>query len=106
MFVASVTVCVSHMFDSVIARRIDDDKGRTHELAQSAVKCMRGILECWMRQADKLENFKLQQNVKNVLHSKFHLVTGDVVATEDAYHHLQVCLPLTTLHRPAICQSN
>ena len=37
-------------------RRIDDDKGRTHELAQSAVKCMRGILACWIRQADKVWN--------------------------------------------------
>ncbi|OBS68125.1 hypothetical protein A6R68_03334, partial [Neotoma lepida] len=34
-------------------RRIDDDKGRTHELEHSAIKCMRGILYCYMRQADK-----------------------------------------------------
>ncbi|KAA8596006.1 hypothetical protein FQN60_011297 [Etheostoma spectabile] len=35
-------------------RRIDDDMGRTHELEHSAIKCMRGILYCYMRQADKL----------------------------------------------------
>ncbi|TWW67150.1 Phosphorylase b kinase regulatory subunit beta [Takifugu flavidus] len=35
-------------------RRIDDDMGRTHELEHSAVKCMRGILYCYMRQADKV----------------------------------------------------
>uniref|UniRef100_A0AAV2LSS9 Phosphorylase b kinase regulatory subunit n=1 Tax=Knipowitschia caucasica TaxID=637954 RepID=A0AAV2LSS9_KNICA len=34
-------------------RRIDDDMGRTHELEHSAIKCMRGILYCYMRQADK-----------------------------------------------------
>ncbi|KAK4814178.1 hypothetical protein QYF61_010010, partial [Mycteria americana] len=34
--------------------RIDDDKGRTHELEHSAIKCMRGILYCYMRQADKV----------------------------------------------------
>ncbi|MED6286646.1 hypothetical protein CHARACLAT_008228 [Characodon lateralis] len=34
-------------------RRIDDDLGRTHELEHSAIKCMRGILYCYMRQADK-----------------------------------------------------
>lgn len=34
-------------------RRIDDDKGRTHELEHSAIKCMRGVLYCYMRQADK-----------------------------------------------------
>uniref|UniRef100_A0A803XZR0 Phosphorylase b kinase regulatory subunit n=1 Tax=Meleagris gallopavo TaxID=9103 RepID=A0A803XZR0_MELGA len=36
-------------------RRIDDDKGRTHELEHSAIKCMRGILYCYMRQADKVK---------------------------------------------------
>lgn len=38
----------------LIFRKVDDDQGRTHELAQSAVKCMRGILFCWIRQADKV----------------------------------------------------
>ena len=31
-------------------RHVDCDGGRTHELEHSAVKCMRGILYCWMRQ--------------------------------------------------------
>lgn len=31
-----------------------DDKGRTFELEQCAVKCMRGILFCYMRQAEKV----------------------------------------------------
>lgn len=35
-------------------RRIDDDMGRTHELEHSAIKCMRGILYCYMRQSDKV----------------------------------------------------
>ena len=34
-------------------RHVGDDKGRTYELEQSAVKCMRGILYCYMRQAKK-----------------------------------------------------
>ena len=34
-------------------RHIGDDKGRTYELEQSAVKCLRGILYCYMRQAKK-----------------------------------------------------
>jgi len=71
-------------------RRIDDDKGRTHELAQCAVKCMRGILECWLKQADKVEKFKHSQSSKNALHVKFHLVTGDVVTKDEEYEHLQV----------------
>jgi len=71
-------------------RRIDDDKGRTHELAQCAVMCMRGILECWLKQADKVEKFKHSQIWKNALHVKFHLVTGDVVTKDEEYEHLQV----------------
>lgn len=39
---------------SLCNRRIDDDMGRTHELEHSAIKCMRGILYCYMRQADKV----------------------------------------------------
>ena len=35
-------------------RRIDDDKGKTYELCQSTVKCMRGILACWISQAEKV----------------------------------------------------
>lgn len=42
-------------------RKIDDDQGRAHELGQAAVKSMRGILQCWIRQAEKvslaLQNF-------------------------------------------------
>jgi phosphorylase kinase alpha/beta subunit len=35
-------------------RKIDNDEGRAHELGQAAVKCMRGILDCWMKQAKKV----------------------------------------------------
>jgi len=96
----------SHVRDSVYCavaiwslaqayKRIDDDKGRTHELAHSAVKCMRGILACWIRQADKVEKFKLNQNPKNALHSKFHVHTGDPIFKDDEYEHLQIdCVAL------------
>ena len=33
---------------------MDDSQGRAYELQQAAVKCMRGILFCYMRQADKV----------------------------------------------------
>lgn len=35
-------------------RHVGWDSGRTYELEQSAVKCMRGILFCYMRQAHKV----------------------------------------------------
>ena len=34
--------------------KIDNDQGRAHELGQAAVKCMRGILNCWMKQTKKV----------------------------------------------------
>jgi len=69
---------------------VDNDKGRTHELAQSAVKCMRGILRCWLRQADKVEKFKQSQTSHNAIHSKFNLITGDPILDDEDYEHLQV----------------
>ncbi|XP_052816202.1 phosphorylase b kinase regulatory subunit beta-like isoform X2 [Mya arenaria] len=71
-------------------RRIDNDGGRTHELAQIAVKCMRGILYCWLRQADKVEKFKENQSQNHALHCLFDLLTGDPVYKDDEYEHLQI----------------
>lgn len=71
-------------------RRIDDDRGKSHELGQSSVKCMRGILECWIREASCVELFKMQQCDRHALHCKFHLQTGDEVYSHEEYHHLQI----------------
>ncbi|XP_078103040.1 phosphorylase b kinase regulatory subunit beta isoform X1 [Sander vitreus] len=71
-------------------RRIDDDMGRTHELEHSAIKCMRGILYCYMRQADKVEQFKQDPSPSKCLHSVFDVDTGDEVHSYADYHHLQI----------------
>ncbi|XP_030060241.1 phosphorylase b kinase regulatory subunit beta isoform X2 [Microcaecilia unicolor] len=71
-------------------RRIDDDKGRTHELEHSAVKCMRGILYCYMRQADKVEQFKQDPSPSKCLHSIFNVHTGDEILSYDEYGHIQI----------------
>uniref|UniRef100_A0A1B6FN58 Phosphorylase b kinase regulatory subunit n=1 Tax=Cuerna arida TaxID=1464854 RepID=A0A1B6FN58_9HEMI len=71
-------------------RRIDDDRGKSYELGQSAVKCMRGVLECWIKQAPHIEQFKKNQSSKYALHCKFHLVTGDAVFSDEEYNHLQI----------------
>ena len=79
--------------------KVDDDKGRTHHLGQVAVKAMRGILFCWMRQAHKLERYKLNQLKENALHCKFNIVTGEELDNE-TYGHLQldsIALYLVTL---------
>ncbi|XP_045674622.1 phosphorylase b kinase regulatory subunit beta isoform X4 [Phyllostomus hastatus] len=71
-------------------RRLDDDQGRTHELEHSAVKCMRGVLYCYMRQADKVQQFKQDPRPTTCLHSIFHVHTGDELLTCEEYGHLQV----------------
>uniref|UniRef100_A0A6I8NLB0 Phosphorylase b kinase regulatory subunit n=1 Tax=Ornithorhynchus anatinus TaxID=9258 RepID=A0A6I8NLB0_ORNAN len=71
-------------------RRIDDDKGRTHELEHSAIKCMRGILYCYMRQADKVQQFKQDPRPTTCLHSIFNVHTGDEVFSYEEYGHLQI----------------
>ncbi|XP_061863862.1 phosphorylase b kinase regulatory subunit beta isoform X3 [Colius striatus] len=71
-------------------RRIDDDKGRTHELEHSAIKCMRGILYCYMRQADKVQQFKQDPKPSGCLHSIFSADTGDEVFSHKEYGHLQI----------------
>ncbi|KAJ8679774.1 hypothetical protein QAD02_015561 [Eretmocerus hayati] len=71
-------------------RRIDDDRGKSYELGQSAIKCMRGILECWMKQSARIEMFKKNQSNRFALHCKFHLDTGDEVFNDDEYNHLQI----------------
>ncbi|XP_006170533.1 phosphorylase b kinase regulatory subunit beta, partial [Tupaia chinensis] len=71
-------------------RRIDDDKGRTHELEHSAIKCMRGILYCYMRQADKVQQFKQDPRPTTCLHSIFNVHTGDELLSYEEFGHLQI----------------
>lgn len=71
-------------------RRIDDDRGKSYELGQSTVKCMRGILECWVKQASRVELFKQRQSNQHALHSKFHLHTGEKIYPDEFYNHLQI----------------
>ncbi|KAM6160028.1 LOW QUALITY PROTEIN: phosphorylase b kinase regulatory subunit beta-like [Erethizon dorsatum] len=71
-------------------RRIDDDKGRTHELEHSAIKCMRGVLYCYMRQADKVQQFKQDPRPTTCLHSVFNVHTGDELLSYEEYGHVQI----------------
>lgn len=51
---------------------------------------MRGILECWIKQAYRVELFKQRQSNQHALHSKFHLHTGEEIYSDDMYNHLQI----------------
>ncbi|XP_038067424.1 phosphorylase b kinase regulatory subunit beta-like [Patiria miniata] len=92
---------VAHVRDSIYCavatwtlalayRKIDNDHGRTYELEQSAVKCMRGILYCYLRQTEKLEKFKYTKGEDNALHCRYDMVRGNTLP--DSYHHLQIDL--------------
>ena len=71
-------------------KKVNNDQGKSYELAQSTVLGLQGILSCWMRQADRLEAFKGNQNPEFALHVKFDLSTGFEVVSVNDYGHLQL----------------
>uniref|UniRef100_A0A5F8GGK6 Phosphorylase b kinase regulatory subunit n=1 Tax=Monodelphis domestica TaxID=13616 RepID=A0A5F8GGK6_MONDO len=57
---------------------------------QNVVKLMRGLLQCMMRQVDKVEKFKKTQSTKDSLHAKYNTATCGTVVGDDQWGHLQV----------------
>ncbi|XP_075395739.1 phosphorylase b kinase regulatory subunit alpha, liver isoform isoform X2 [Tenrec ecaudatus] len=68
----------------------DEDKAKAYELEQNVVKLMRGLLQCMMRQVDKVEKFKKSQSTKDSLHAKYNTATCSTVVGDDQWGHLQV----------------
>ncbi|KAF7212373.1 phosphorylase b kinase regulatory subunit alpha, liver isoform isoform X2 [Nothobranchius furzeri] len=68
----------------------DEDKAKSYELEQSVVKLMQGLLQCMMRQVDKVEKFKHTQSTKDCLHAKYNTATCATVVRDDQWGHLQV----------------
>ncbi|CAM4731784.1 unnamed protein product [Leuciscus chuanchicus] len=68
----------------------DEDKAKAYELEQSVVKLMQGLLQCMMRQVEKVEKFKHTQSTKDCLHAKYHTPTCATVVGDDEWGHLQV----------------
>ncbi|KAK6641154.1 hypothetical protein RUM44_012863 [Polyplax serrata] len=66
------------------------DRAKVHELKQSCVKLMRGLLVSMMHQKDKVEKFKRTQNPCDSLHAKFSSSTGEAVVKDDEWGHLQI----------------
>jgi phosphorylase kinase alpha/beta subunit len=78
-------------------RRLDDDQGKSYELGQAAVACMRGVLAAWTKQSRQLEEWKVSQNPALALHTVVGLHTGEKVVEQ--YHHLQLdCTSLFLLY--------
>lgn len=68
----------------------DEDKAKAYELEQSVVKLMRGVLQCIMRQLDKVEKFKYSRCTLDSLHAKYNTKTCATVVGDDQWGHLQV----------------
>ncbi|KAG8450597.1 hypothetical protein GDO86_003028 [Hymenochirus boettgeri] len=68
----------------------DEDKAKAYELEQSVVKLMRGILNCMIRQMEKVEKFKHTQSTRDSLHAKYNTATCSTVVGDDQWGHLQV----------------
>ncbi|XP_072232885.1 phosphorylase b kinase regulatory subunit alpha, skeletal muscle isoform isoform X3 [Leuresthes tenuis] len=68
----------------------DEDKAKAYELEQSVVKLMRGVLQCILRQVDKVEKFKYSRSTSDSLHAKYNTRTCATVVGDDEWGHLQV----------------
>ncbi|XP_046899325.1 phosphorylase b kinase regulatory subunit alpha, skeletal muscle isoform-like [Hypomesus transpacificus] len=68
----------------------DEDKAKAYELEQNVVKLMRSLLQCMMRQIEKVEKFKYSKSVGDCLHAKFSSQTCASVVGDDDWGHLQV----------------
>ncbi|KAG7464733.1 hypothetical protein MATL_G00168720 [Megalops atlanticus] len=68
----------------------DEDKAKAYELEQSVVKLMRGLLQCVMRQLDKVEKFKYSKSTSDSLHAKYNTHTCATVVGDQEWGHLQV----------------
>ncbi|KAL4631702.1 phosphorylase b kinase regulatory subunit alpha, skeletal muscle isoform-like isoform X4 [Arapaima gigas] len=68
----------------------DEDKAKAYELEQSVVKLMRGVLQCMMRQLDKVERFKYSRSTEDSLHAKYSTQTCATVVGDNDWGHLQV----------------
>ncbi|RLW02469.1 hypothetical protein DV515_00007036 [Chloebia gouldiae] len=68
----------------------DEDKAKAYELEQSVVKLMQGLLQCMMRQVDKVEAFKYSQSTRDCLHAKYNTRTCATVVGDHEWGHLQM----------------
>ncbi|VDN04441.1 unnamed protein product [Thelazia callipaeda] len=69
---------------------VDEDLGKANELGLSCVKTMQSLLECMMRQSDKVEQFKLYQRKSDALHAKYSARTKGTVVGDNEWGHLQI----------------
>uniref|UniRef100_A0A915PCW6 Phosphorylase b kinase regulatory subunit n=1 Tax=Setaria digitata TaxID=48799 RepID=A0A915PCW6_9BILA len=69
---------------------VDEDLAKANELGLTCVKTMQSLLECMMRQSDKVEQFKLYQRKNDALHAKYSAQTKGTVVGDYEWGHLQI----------------
>ncbi|KAI0989578.1 hypothetical protein GJ496_009720 [Pomphorhynchus laevis] len=79
-----------------------DNKSRCFELQQSVVKLMRALLNCMIKQTDKVEAFKVTLSPSDALHAKYSSKTTETVVGDYDYGHLQ--LDATSLYLLMLAQ--
>ncbi|GMS89003.1 hypothetical protein PENTCL1PPCAC_11178 [Pristionchus entomophagus] len=68
----------------------DEDMVKANELGMTCVKLMQSLLECMMRQADKVEEFKKHQRALDSLHAKYSARKKLSVVGDSEWGHLQL----------------
>ncbi|VDO23274.1 unnamed protein product [Brugia timori] len=69
---------------------VNEDLAKANELGLTCVKTMQSLLECMMRQSNKVEQFKLYQRKNDALHAKYSAQTKNAVVGDDEWGHLQI----------------
>ena len=73
-----------------LAYKKEGHTDRWDELSQATIKLMRGLLQSMMRQADKVESFKVSLHPLDAIHAKYSTSTGLPVVADDGWGHLQI----------------
>jgi phosphorylase kinase alpha/beta subunit len=68
----------------------DHDRQRAIELEKIAIRLMRSLLLCMLRQVDKVEAFKKSLKKEHSLHAKYHMRTCGPVVGDYEWGHLQI----------------
>uniref|UniRef100_A0AC34R2J9 Phosphorylase b kinase regulatory subunit n=1 Tax=Panagrolaimus sp. JU765 TaxID=591449 RepID=A0AC34R2J9_9BILA len=68
----------------------DEDIAKANELSYTCIKIMQSLLECMMRQVDKVEQFKKNLRSIDCLHAKYSVQTKNPVVGDNQWGHLQI----------------
>uniref|UniRef100_A0A0K0F7E7 Phosphorylase b kinase regulatory subunit n=1 Tax=Strongyloides venezuelensis TaxID=75913 RepID=A0A0K0F7E7_STRVS len=68
----------------------DEEMENVKKIGYSCIKIMQSIMECMIRQADKVELFKLHQRPHDALHAKYSVINKKSVSGDLDWGHHQI----------------